>query len=266
MRPPMSRLPASCGSFDGLAGVPIRCRGEGGRAVERAEPEVDTAMAQAAGRPGLRNVHVAHRINCAVVGRCAERDVEELHRSGDVSQLERSERDLETVDVRLRWCSTIDTSSTRGERKPMASNESHRRRITLKRRQRRAAGLSAAEQAANDRAGLQREMNRQLRYWTPRRIAAYALFALARGHRGQPCARPLGRRLAPAFDGLAGPLDWLSRRRVSRGDRVHHPGTEAARPSSIARSARRSSALRPEFLQAAPPPAPAVGIGSPTPG
>lgn len=61
----------------------------------------------------------------------------------------------------------------------MTSNESHRRRITLKRRRRREAELSAAEQTAQERARVQREVNRQLRGWTPRRIAAYSLVALA---------------------------------------------------------------------------------------
>lgn len=61
----------------------------------------------------------------------------------------------------------------------MAPSESHRRRVTLKRRQERRAALSAAEQAAQERARLQREINRQLRAWSPRRIIAWSIIVFA---------------------------------------------------------------------------------------
>lgn len=61
----------------------------------------------------------------------------------------------------------------------MAPSETHRRRVTLRRRQERTAALSAAEQAAQERARTQREINRQLRAWSPRRIIAWAIIIFA---------------------------------------------------------------------------------------
>ncbi|MEP6814390.1 MAG: hypothetical protein ABI873_02430 [Marmoricola sp.] len=60
----------------------------------------------------------------------------------------------------------------------MTSNEPHRRRVTVKRRRRHQAEVSAGEQAAQERARVQREINRQLRTWTPGRIIAWALVGL----------------------------------------------------------------------------------------
>lgn len=61
----------------------------------------------------------------------------------------------------------------------MTSSENHRRRVTLRRRQKRTATLSAAEQAAQERARMQHEINRQLRAWSPRRIIAWSIIVFA---------------------------------------------------------------------------------------
>jgi hypothetical protein len=61
----------------------------------------------------------------------------------------------------------------------MAFSENHRRRVTLRRRQQQAAALGTSEQAAQERARMQREINRQLRTWSPRRIIAWSIIAFA---------------------------------------------------------------------------------------
>ncbi len=61
----------------------------------------------------------------------------------------------------------------------MAPRQDHRSRITLKRRRRQRTQLSAAEQAAQERARVQKEISRQLRGWTPRSLAGWALIIFA---------------------------------------------------------------------------------------
>lgn len=61
----------------------------------------------------------------------------------------------------------------------MSQGESHRRRISVKRASRRRAALSAADIAARERAEMQREIARQLRVWTPRKIIAYVMVIVA---------------------------------------------------------------------------------------
>lgn len=61
----------------------------------------------------------------------------------------------------------------------MPPSETHRRRVTLKRRRRKQAEISASEQAAQERARLQRQFNRELRGWSPRRICSWALIGFA---------------------------------------------------------------------------------------
>ena len=60
----------------------------------------------------------------------------------------------------------------------MSQNESHRRKVTLRRSRRRQEVLSAAELAARQRAEMQKEIARQLRTWTWRKIVAYTLVIL----------------------------------------------------------------------------------------
>lgn len=60
----------------------------------------------------------------------------------------------------------------------MPVNEPHRRRVTIRRQGRQQAEHSAEEQAVQERARVQREIARQLRSWTPRRLVAWALVGL----------------------------------------------------------------------------------------
>lgn len=61
----------------------------------------------------------------------------------------------------------------------MEQGRSRRSLITLRRRKRQAARLSAAEQTAQERARIQKEISRQLRRWTPRTLVAWGLIFFA---------------------------------------------------------------------------------------
>lgn len=61
----------------------------------------------------------------------------------------------------------------------MGPMESHRRRITLRRRRRQEESVRRQTREMQERAAIQRQINRQLRGWTPVRILAVGLLVVA---------------------------------------------------------------------------------------